>query len=514
MTNALLTHSVSNYIGGQFVALRGPREATERGAVTSRNPARLEEVVYSAVAERAHLDEAINAARGALRAWAGMTLAERAGYLVKFKEAVNRHKDRLADLITDEVGKTLPEAKAEVGLLGAKVDITMEEAGAIRRITDFTVGVNATRVGNARFKPHGVMAVVGPFNFPAHLPNGHIIPALAAGNTIVFKPSDKAPAVGQALIEVFHDAGLPAGVVNLVQGGAEIAAGLVSHEEIDGILFTGSWPVGRRILEANLDRPGRIIALEMGGNNATVVMPDAHFKQAVIECVRSAFATSGQRCTCTRRIIVHEKIAERFMAAFEKATRALTVGSGRATPAPFMGPVINAGAVDAVLAFQKGLAARGAKVVVEAKRMDALGAAFVTPGILRGPAFTEAWRDFDRDCEVFGPLAQVSTCRDLADGIAQANATKYGLAAAIFTASADDAERFFREARCGCINHNTGTAGASSKLPFGGVGQSGNHRPAGAFSVDYCAYPVANMVERGEGAEIPTGMAWDDAWVK
>lgn len=514
MSTGLLIQSSSNYIDGQFVALRTAKEGAERGLVMSRNPARLEDVVYSAVAEQAHLDAAIGAARSALPTWAGMTLPERAAYLIKFKEAVNRHKDRLAELITDEVGKTLPEAKAEVGLLGAKVDITLEEAGAIRRVTDFTVPVNATRVGNARFKPHGVMAVVGPFNFPAHLPNGHIIPALAAGNAIVFKPSDKAPAVGQALIEMFHEAGLPAGVVNLVQGAAEIAAGLVNHEGIDGILFTGSWPVGRRIMEANLDRPGRIIALEMGGNNATVVMPDAHFKQAVIECVRSAFATSGQRCTCTRRIIVHERIAERFLAAFEKATRALTVGPGRATPPAFMGPVINAGAVDAVLAFQKGLAARGGKVIVEAKRMDALGPAFVSPGIVRVPAFTEAWRDFDRDCEVFGPLAQVSTCRDLAEGIAQANATKYGLAAAIFTASAEDAETFFREVRAGCINHNTGTAGASSKLPFGGVGQSGNHRPAGAFSVDYCAYPVANMVESGEGAEIPTGMAWDDAWVR
>lgn len=512
--SSLLKCTPSDWINGHWIELAADDGRDARStAITSTNPAAPDEIIWQAPSNMEHVDLAVAAARKALSAWAALPAGERHEYLRRYQQVVKANVERIAGLICDESGKTMAESTFEANALIGKVDITLDPTGAWSRITEFEVPVNATRKGVNRFKPHGVMAVVGPFNFPAHLPNGHFIPALAAGNTIVFKPSDKTPAVGQVLAEVWDEVGLPPGVFNLVQGAADVAARLVNHDDLDGILFTGSWGVGRRILEANLDRPGRIIALEMGGNNPAVVMDDADLRQAVVECTRAGFATTGQRCTCTRRVIVHEKIADRFRRAFVEAARSLTFGPGRTEPGVFMGPVINGQTVQAVLDFQARLVKRGGKVLLEARKADLAGH-FVSPAIVEVKGANFRPGDGEHDCEVFGPIVQLSTCRELSDGIAQANGTQYGLAAAIFTQRADDAARFFREVRAGCINWNTGTAGASSKLAFGGLGHSGNHRPAGAFSVDYCAYPVAAMVEASSDVAIPAGMQFDDAWIK
>lgn len=510
----LLKRSPADFIDGRWIDLGGTdgRDAGSAGAIVSTNPAAPDEFIWQANPDIAHVDQAVDAARRAFPGWAALPAAQRHEYLRRYQQAVKANLDRIAGLICDESGKTMAESTFEANALIGKVDITLDPGGAWSRITDFEVPVSATRRGINRFKPHGVMAVVGPFNFPAHLPNGHFIPALAAGNTVVFKPSDKTPAVGQVLAEVWSEVGLPAGVFNMVQGAADVAASLVNHPGLDGILFTGSWGVGRRILQANLDRPGRIIALEMGGNNPAVVMDDADLRQAVIECVRAGFATTGQRCTCTRRVIVHEAVVDRFRNAFVKAAASLTYGHGRSEPAVFMGPLIGAPSVEAVLDFQSRLAGRGGRALLEATRPDLAGH-FISPGIIQVDGAGYKAGDAEHDCEVFGPIVQLSTCRDLGDAIAQANGTQYGLAAAIFTRRADDADRFFREVRAGCINWNTGTAGASSKLAFGGLGHSGNHRPAGAFSVDYCAYPVAAMVESSSEATVPGGMHFEDSWL-
>jgi succinylglutamic semialdehyde dehydrogenase len=329
----------------------------------------------------------------------------------------------------------------------------------------------------------------------------------------VFKPSEKTPAVGQLLAELMDQIGLPPGVFNVVQGGGDIASALVNHDHINGILFTGSWPVGRKILHANLDRPGRIIALEMGGNNPSVIMNDAHLKQAVIENVRSAFATTGQRCTCTRRIIVQSGIARKFIPAFCKSASTLLIGPGRSTTPVFMGPLINDDAVQAVLNHQRRLHDCGGRVLLQAAHLEKVsdyisGGHFITPGVVEIDRFT-----LQNDCEVFGPFVQIAIVNNLDEAIEQANASQYGLAASIFTADDASYEQFFRRCSAGCVNRNTGTAGASSKLPFGGVKRSGNHRPAGAFSVDYCAYPVANLIERSSEVALPAGMQWEDRWI-
>ena len=313
--------------------------------------------------------------------------------------------------------------------------------------------------------------------------------------------------MGQLIAELMYEADLPPGVFNVVQGGGDIASSLVEQDGIDGILFTGSWAVGRKILQANLDRPGRIIALEMGGNNPAVVMNDCHLKQAVVECVRATFATTGQRCTCTRRIIVQRSVAERFIPAFCKAASTVLVGPGDSAEPVFMGPLISDAAVQGVLDFQRDLASTGGQILVEATALDRPGH-FVTVGVVQVDSFS-----LDNDCEVFGPLARITVVNDLDQAIDQANATRYGLAASIFTTDDQTYDEFFDRAKAGCINRNMGTAGASSKLPFGGLGHSGNHRPAAAFALDYCAYPVANMVEASADVAVPGGVHWDDSWV-
>jgi succinylglutamic semialdehyde dehydrogenase len=506
----------SNLIGGRWAPIPGDR-------VVSRNPARPANVVWSGGPVLAHLDEAVAAARSAFPVWSSWAPEKRFAVLRRFQKVCKAREKQISELICDETGKVMWDAAGEAGLLGAKVDITLDESpiGAMRRVSPFEVPLAASRTGRAWFRPHGVMGVLGPYNFPMHLPNGHMVPALALGNTIVLKPSDKAPACGQMLAELFHEAleaeGAPAGVVNLVQGGAEIAAGLSKHEGLDGILFTGSWPVGRRIMEANLDRPSRILALEMGGNNPAVVMDDADLKQALIECVRSAFITTGQRCTCTRRLIVHRAVAHKFIAAVCKAASNLIVGDPRASHPVFMGPIISGEAREAVIREVDLFAQGGGKVIVPPKRMETPeGGHYLTPAVVMVSRFVATGDEWDAgwDVEVFGPVLRVSVVESLDQAIEQASATRFGLAASIFTKNVGAAQRFMNECRAGCVNVNTGTAGASSKLPFGGLGLSGNHRPAGAFSVDYCAYPVAGMVETGDAATVAAGMRVEEGWLR
>lgn len=528
-------------VGGVWLDARTANDAV---ILQSCNPAHSSRVVWSGASSVSNVALAVVAARAALPAWRRAGEEKRFAALKRFATIATSREAEMAALIRDEVGKVYWDALAEAKLLATKVSITLDPRGAWARVAGFDVAPVGTRAGRCVFKPHGVAAVVGPYNFPAHLPNGHIVPALAIGNTVVFKPSDKAPGVGRLLGSWLHEAirdeigdQLAAGVVNVVQGGADVARALVSHEGIDAIMFTGSWPVGRAIMQANLDRPGRLVALEMGGNNAAVVLADADPLQALTECVRCAFITTGQRCTCTRRIIVQRgsvnepRFAEKFIEALCKGARDLTIGDPADTSKPiFMGPLVSAGAMNSVLASFAAMQRAGGQVLVPCERLQAQvhdQGWFVSPGVVRvdrfeavgaeavgagegGASGLALWAHAGIDEEIFGPVVRVSVVNTLDEAIEQANATRFGLAASIFTTDNAAAERFFDEARAGCININTGTAGASSALPFGGLGLSGNHRPAGAFSLDYSGYPVASMRESGDVATGAPGMtvAW------
>lgn len=507
-----MTVTGSNLVGGAWKPIPG-------GSLRSFNPARPELCTWTGSPMIDDVDACIGAARGAFGEWSEWPLERRGAVLRRFQAIAKAREGAVSERIREEVGKPTWDARGEAQLLSAKVDITLDPDGPLSRVAGFEVSAGASRVGRCWFRPHGVMGVLGPFNFPAHLPNGHIVPALAMGNTVVFKPSDKAPAVGQMLSEMFQEAldaeRAPPGVFNLVHGGADVASALVRHDGLDGVLFTGSWPVGRSIMEANLDRPGRILALEMGGNNAAVIMPDADLRQAVVECVRCAFISAGQRCTCTRRLIVHRDVSAKVIAAVCKAASSIIIGDPAAAHPVFMGPVISRSAREAILRAQESLAASGGAVLVPCTATDGgTGGWYVTPGVMRVERFArEAETGAGCDCEVFGPFLRLTIVDSLEEAVGQANDTAFGLAASIFTRDQAAAERFLREARAGCVNVNTGTAGASSKLPFGGLGLSGNHRPAGAFSLDYCAYPVAGMIESAAAAMVSPGMRVDDAWL-
>ena len=490
-SNEYLAHAPSDYVGGSFRPLSGD-------AILTRDPAAPASVVWAGTPSAQNAEDAVGSARRALAAWTALGLDGRRAHLERWREACVRNAARLAAAISREVGKVRWEAELEAKIVAEKVAITLEER-VLARIGGFEVAAGAGKTGICAFRPHGVMAVLGPFNFPAHLPNGHIVPALLAGNTVVLKPSEKAAAVGQLLAELAHEAGFPAGVFNVVQGGGATAARLATHPEVDGVLFTGSFPVGRRILEANLDTPGRIVALEMGGSNPAIVTARADLRRAAIECVRAGFATTGQRCTCTRRLIVDDAVADRFIPMFLKLASTLVVAAADDGVPAFMGPLVTGDARDAVLRAQAAIARRG-RLLLEAARLDRAGH-FLAPGAVEVERFE---RRADEE-EVFGPFVQISRARDLDDAIQQANATNFGLAASLFSADDEEWRAVLAGVRAGCINWNTGTAGASSKLPFGGLGRSGNHRPAGAFAVDACAYPVATMIDTAEPA-IPQGM--------
>jgi len=492
---AYLGREPSDYIGGAFRALSGD-------GITTRDPADPASVVWQGTPVAAHAEEAVEAARRALPAWSALPLAERRAALERWRDTCVKHAARLAAAISREVGKVKWEAELEAKIVAEKVTITLEDR-VLARVAGFEVAAGAGKTGICTFKPHGVMAVLGPYNFPAHLPNGHIVPALLLGNTVVFKPSEKGASVGQLLAELAHEAGFPAGVFNVVQGGGAIASRLATHPGVDGVLFTGSFPVGRRILEANLDAPGRLIALEMGGSNPAVVTAKADLRRAAIECARAAFATTGQRCTCTRRVIVEESVADRFIPAMLKLASNLVIAAADDGVPAFMGPLVTGEARDGVLRAQSSIASRG-RLLLEASPLDRAGY-FLSPGAVEVERFERA----AVEDEIFGPFVQFARARNLEDAIEQANATHFGLAASLFSQDEAEWRGFFGSCRAGCLNWNTGTAGASSKLPFGGLGRSGNHRPAGAFAVDACAYPVATMVDTADLA-IPQGMRIDE----
>ncbi|MEY3025592.1 MAG: hypothetical protein RLZZ238_489 [Planctomycetota bacterium] len=496
-SSSYLREPPSDLVDGVFRRLEGD-------GITTRDPARPSTVVWCGTPVAAHAEEAVAAARRALPGWSALEPGVRRAHLERWRETCVAHAPRLAAAIAREIGKVGWEAELEAKIVADKVTITLEDR-VLGRVAGFEVAAGPGKTGICTFRPHGVMAVLGPYNFPAHLPNGHFVPALLLGNTVVFKPSEKGASVGQLLAELAQEAGFPRGVFNVVQGGPAISARLATHPEVDGVLFTGSFPVGRRILEANLDSPGRLIALEMGGSNPAVVTAKADLRRAAIECVRAAFATTGQRCTCTRRIIVEDAVADRFIPMVLKLASNLVIAAADDAVPAFMGPLVTGEARDAVLHAQATLA-RSGRVLLEAVPLDREGF-FLSPGAVEVERFSRS----DGEQEIFGPFVQFARARDLDDAIEQANATNFGLAASLFSTDEGEWRRFLAGCRAGCVNWNTGTAGASSKLPFGGLGRSGNHRPAGAFAVDACAYPVATMIDTADPA-IPKGMHLDDRW--
>ena len=463
--------------------------------LVSLDPATGEEVWSGAAGDAA---AEVAAARAAWPEWAAHSLSFRTEAVRRFANVVRKSEQEFATLISRETGKPFWEARTEVASVINKVQISVA-AYAERTPQRRLEAALGDKIG-VRHKPHGVLAVLGPYNFPAHLPNGHIVPALIAGNTIVFKPSEKTPAVGAFLVDCLHKAGIPEGAVRLLIGGPEQGRALAAEPGIDGLLFTGSVRAGKALHRQFADMPQKILALELGGNNPLVVWDAKDVEAAAIIAVQSAYLSAGQRCTAARRLIVEDGKHEELIEAISALIDRLIVDQPFADPQPFMGPLIDLAAADHVQEQWLNLMMKGGKPL---RRLDRpqKELPYLTPALID---LTDL-RDRP-DEEIFGPVLQLVRVKDFDAAIDEANATRFGLAASLVGGTPAQFHKFWAQVRAGVINWNKPTNGAPSQAPFGGVGWSGNHRPSAFYAADYSAYPVTSSETERPRAVISEGL--------
>ncbi|KKD00024.1 succinylglutamate-semialdehyde dehydrogenase [Photobacterium halotolerans] len=478
----------------QWIA--GNWQAGQGEAMQSLNPFSGEVIWEGKSATTEQVEQAVASARQALMTWRHTRLEERQAIVERFAALVKDNSEHIARTIAEETGKPLWETRTEAGAMVGKIAISLRAYN--ERTGEREKDVAGTKAV-LRHRPLGVMAVFGPYNFPGHLPNGHIVPALLAGNTVVFKPSDLTPKVAEETVKLWEQAGLPAGVLNLVQGARATGEALAQSAGIDGLLFTGSANTGHILHRQFAGQPGKMLALEMGGNNPMVISKAyGDLKSTVYTIIQSAFISAGQRCTCARRLYVPEGAeGDALIAALVEATKAIKVDGPFAEPQPFMGPQISVAAADNIIAAQERLLAMGGESLLKAARGQG---AVVTPGIIEVSKIAEL-----PDEEYFGPLLQVARYQELPQAVEMANNTRYGLSAGLVSTDDSEWEYFIDHIRAGVVNRNRQLTGASGDAPFGGPGASGNLRPSAYYAADYCAYPMASM--EGEATELPAQLS-------
>ncbi len=442
---------------------------------------------------------AVERANTSFESWSGTTLESRTEYVKKYASFLQANRAAIARTITLESGKPLWESDLEVQSAVAKVDNAIDAIHKRRWTTSEGAGTSFSTI---RYQPLGMMVVLGPYNLPLHLPGAHLVPALLAGNTVLLKPSEKAPAVGDWIVRAWQSTTAPQGVLECIHGAVDQAKWAVGAATTAGVLFTGSYSAGKQLHLQLAGRPECLLALEMGGNNPMVVDRIKSRRAAIAMIIQSAYITSGQRCTCARRLIVvnHSENAG-FLDELSSAISKLHVGNPLADSQPFMGTLVSSQAADSILAVQGELQAAGAIVLNEAKA-DVACCAMLTPSLvlLNGQSTT--------DQEHFGPLLTACVVKDLDEAIEVANRTQYGLAAGLLSDDPSAYRHFVSHIRAGIVNWNSPTTGASGKLPFGGIAASGNHRPSGYFAADYCSFPVASIenLELTTPSHLPPGL--------
>ncbi|WP_038175142.1 MULTISPECIES: succinylglutamate-semialdehyde dehydrogenase [Vibrio] len=480
---------MTHWIAGEWVAGQGE-------PIDSLSPYNNEVVWQGDSATPAQVDAAVSAARTAFLSWKKLSFAEREAVVLAFAQQVKNNSEHIAEIIAKETGKPIWETRTEAAAMAGKIAIS------IRAYHERTGESQREAAGNQivlRHRPLGVMAVFGPYNFPGHLPNGHIVPALLAGNTVVFKPSEQTPLTGEFAMKLWEQAGLPKGVINLVQGAKETGIALADAKGIDGVLFTGSANTGHILHRQFAGQPDKMLALEMGGNNPMVI--SEHYGEVdatVYTIIQSAFISAGQRCTCARRLYV--PVGEKgdiLVSKLVEATQKIRVDQPFAEPAPFMGPQISKAAADFILNAQANLQQLGGVSLVEAKAGEA---AFVSPGIIDATAIEQL-----PDEEYFGPLLQLVRYQTLEQAVELANDTRFGLSAGLVSTQDSEWDYFVDHIRAGIVNRNRQLTGASGDAPFGGPGASGNLRPSAFYAADYCAYPMASM--EGEATVLPATLS-------
>lgn len=429
--------------------------------------------------------QAARAARAALPAWARRPFSERQAIIEKFASLLESNKAELTSIIARETGKPRWEAATEVTAMINKIGISVN---AYHARTGEQKSELPDGAATLRHRPHGVLAVFGPYNFPGHLPNGHIVPALLAGNTLLFKPSELTPWTGEAVMRLWEQAGLPHGVLNLLQGGRETGQALSALELLDGLLFTGSASTGYQLHRQLAGQPEKILALEMGGNNPLIIEDPIDIDAAVHLTIQSAFVTAGQRCTCVRRLLVKRGAqGDAFLTRLLEVSQRLQPGRWDDEPQPFMGGLISEQAAHHVYTAWQQLESLGGQTLL-APRLIQAGTSLLSPGIVELTGVADL-----PDEEVFGPLLGVWRYDHFDDAIAMANNTRFGLSCGLVSPDRAQFDQLLLEARAGIVNWNKPLTGAASTAPFGGVGASGNHRASAWYAADYCAWPMASL---------------------
>lgn len=481
-----------NYFDGKFnlPPTSGP-SATEK-FITRESPADLDNILWRMPVDYRHIEPIIDSANNGFNFWRKLSVEERIVFLRRFQEQVLSRKEQIAEAIALEMGKPLWESTGEANAVVGKVNVTIDDS--LKRIQskvyeDILPGTK----GHLNFKPIGPCLVIGPFNFPCHLANTQILGSLLAGNSIIFKPSEKVAYSGQLLIECFHEAGFPKGVINLIQGDGEIASRLTKEKTIKGIYFTGSKEVGQKILSVTHQDLTKLVSLELGGKNPAILFDDCNKELAMEELIKGSFLTSGQRCTSTSIVLIHDSLKDEFIDKFHQYGKKVIVDHPiEFDKEPLMGPLVDQRAVDNYLLFM-GMAKReGITEVMRGKQITkSKRGHYVSPSI----HFSET---FDKNShfltsEIFGPNCTFIPFKEAEEAIEMANSTEYGLASCVFTKNRSLFDLCIRDLDFGYLNLNRSTCGASPKLPFGGVKNSGNYHPAAVASIDSCVYQMASL---------------------
>ncbi|MGB9773219.1 MAG: aldehyde dehydrogenase family protein [Bacteroidota bacterium] len=463
-----------NYIGGKWV------DAKSGKTFEDRNPADWDEVVgVFPKSSKEDVDEAVKAAREAFKSWRLVPAPRRGDIVRKAADLLVARKEEIARLMTREMGKILTETRGDVQ---EGIDTGYYAATEGRRLFGMNAPSELPNKMNLSFRmPIGVVGIITPWNFPMAIPTWKIFPALVSGNSVVFKPASDTPATATMLVKILEEAGLPAGVLNLVHGGGnEVGMAIVEHPDINAISFTGSTAVGKKISELGSKTLKRI-SLELGGKNAQIVMDDADLSLALEGVLWGAFGTTGQRCTATSRLILHEKIHDEFMKMLIERAAKLRLGNGL-DPDVDVGPCINEAQREKIHSYVEIGKQEGAQLV--------LGGEFATGGELdKGWFYKPTIFDNVKPAmriaqeEIFGPVLSVIKVKSLDEAIDVLNGTTYGLSSSIYTRDVNSAFRAIRDIEAGITYINGPTIGAEAHMPFGGVKQTGNGHREGGWTV-------------------------------
>ncbi|MEO5669001.1 MAG: aldehyde dehydrogenase family protein [Bdellovibrionota bacterium] len=453
------------------------------------SPANFEWVLPEVFSSSADADESVASARRAFKEWKDLGIETRISFLRKFSDELMARKDRIARVMAVEIGKPLEECIAEAQVLKTKIDVTIEHG--LKLVEKETLDLGAGSRGEIRYLPKGILVVIGPFNFPTHLSNGHIIPALLMGNVCILKPSEKAPFSAQVYMEAAEAAGFPRGVIQLVQGQGEVAVRLLRNPEVDGVLATTSYEIGAKIQKELGEKTEKIVALEMGGKNAAIVWTGADLDKVADDLIKSSYLTTGQRCTALSRVYVQEKLLPSLVERVHARAKELVISHPfDEDPKPFMGPIISLAAKDKFLRYSDIAESEGAEVVMRPKALHGIPRKnrkplpeghYVSPSLNIVPKWNP--KSPYQTHEIFGPDLFLCPVRELDEAIAAVNASDYGLAFSFFGGDEALFTKVANDVQTGLAYWNRPTTGASGRLPFGGWKRSGNHWPAGLFAI-------------------------------